>query len=408
VNRARLGPPLTVWSVILGSRALLFVVGYLTVTHLPLATYARLFTYNRADLLTGTLGRWLNSWANWDGQWYVRIARVGYRERSYTAFFPLYPMLVRWLSPLGAHGYIVTGVALSLVFYVAALYLLYRLIVIDYGRRVAGWTVVFASLFPTSFFFQAVYTESAFLLFVVACLFFARREQWLFAGVAGFFAALTRNTGILLLLPMALFYLEARNWRLRRVDRRLAWFALVPAGLAVWMVYLQVKLGDPLAFSLAQRHWHRHLRAPWITLDHGLRSGISGIATILHHGQWTLSDTAHGPLPVSSEIVRISLPNALALIALLVAVALLAMTARRMKLPYMVYGLASLVAPLFYPTPLQPLFSMPRFVVVVFPVFLALALLTQRLPATRIALLAGSTLALVLLTSVFVRFIFVA
>jgi hypothetical protein len=407
-TQAGLTPPLSVWSVILGSRVLLFVVGYLTVSRFHQSAYARRLTYNRPELLLGTAGRWLNSWANWDGQWYVRIARVGYRGRSYAAFFPLYPVLVRWLAPLAADSYIVAGIGLSLVFYVAAMYLLYRLIDIDYGRQVAGWTVVFASLCPTSFFFQAVYTESAFLLFVVACLFFARRGQWLFAGVAGFFATLTRNTGILLLLPMALLYLDACNWRPRRIDRRVAWFALVPAGLAVWMVYLQAKLGDPFAFSLAQRHWHRRLTAPWIAVEHGLRSGVSGIVTILHHGQETAAITAGGTLPVSSEVVRSAVPNALALVALLVAVTVLALAARRIKLPYLVYGFASLAAPLFYPTPRQPLYSMPRFVVVIFPVFLAFALLTRRLPATRTALLVGSALGLVLLTSLFARFFFVA
>lgn len=407
---ARSSPPLSVWSVILGSRMLLFLVGYLTVTHVPgAAINARLLTYNRDQLLPGTLGTVLNSWANWDGQWYVRIARVGYHRLDYTAFFPLYPLLVRWLTPLAAHSYIIAGVALSSAFYLAAMYMLYRLVAIDYERRVAAWTVIFASLFPTSFFFQAVYTESAFLFFVVACLFWARREQWLLAGCAGFLAALTRNTGILVLLPMSVFYMDARHWRLGRVDRHAAWFALVPAGLAVWMAYLQVRLGDWLAFSRAQRHWDRSFALPWVTLSRGLRSGASGIATLLlHHGQPAAFAAAGGTLQVSSHYARVALPNALALVTLVVAVGALVLAARRLRLAYLVYGFAALVAPLSYPTPLQPLYSMPRFILAVFPVFLALALLTERLRATRLALLAASALTLVLLTSVFVRFIFVA
>jgi hypothetical protein len=404
------GPSPVVWAVIVGSRALLLGVGYLTLLRvLQAASNARALTYNHAQLLPGTLGRVFNAWANWDGQWYMRIARVGYPRPEYAAFFPFYPELVRALGPLTAHRYIIAGVALSLAFYAAAMYVLHRLVAIDYGTRVAGWTVVFASLFPTSFFFQAVYTESAFLFLVVTCLFFARREQWLLAGLVGFLAALTRNTGVLLLVPMALFYLGARRFRLRRVDRHLVWFALVPAGLAAWMVYLRIRLGNALAFSQAQLHWHRRFTAPWVTLSAGVHRGISGIATLLlHNSQASPLEDARNSLLVSSHVARNALPNALGLVLLVAAALALVLAARRLKLPYLVYGLASLAVPLFYPTPLQPLYSMPRFIVVAFPVFLALALLTERLVVTRLALLAVSTVTLVLLTSVFVRFIFVA
>ena len=189
----------------------------MAVTQLPPAAHASRFVYASRLLLSGVPGRWLNAWANWDGQWYLKISRLGYTTRQSSAFFPLYPLFVRVLAPLFAHSSLIAGVALSVAFFVAAMYLLYRLIVIDYGPRVAAWTVIFASLFPTSFYFQAVYTESLFLLTTVACLFFARREQWLWAGLAGFCAALTRNTGVLLLLPMAMFYFGARDGKLRRL-----------------------------------------------------------------------------------------------------------------------------------------------------------------------------------------------
>ncbi len=396
-------PPLGVWSVIVGSRVLALVAAYLAVTRLPQAVYARRLIYNPTALLSGAPGRWLNAWADWDGQWYVRIAREGYRARVSAAFFPLYPLLLRVLSPLVAHSYVVVGVALSLACYVAAMVVLYRLVTIDYGDRVASWTVVFASVFPTSFFFQAVYTESIFLLTTVTCLYFARRERWLLAGLAGFLAALTRNTGILVLLPMALFYLSARGWRLRQLDRRLAFFALVPAGLALWMVYLLAKFGDPLAFSRAQDYWHRHLSTPWTTIDLGVRKGIAGIQALMHNGEGTPSISSHNTL-----LIPVTLPNALAFVSLVGAVVVLVLSVRRLKLPYAAYAWASLAAPLFYPAPRQPLYSLPRFLVVIFPVFLGLALVSERLKVTRVAISVAFMLGLLLLTSVFVRFNFVA
>jgi hypothetical protein len=202
---------------------------------------------------------------------------------------------------------------------------------------------------------------------------------------------------------MALFYFGARDGNMRRLDRQLAWFGLVPAGLLVWMAYLQVKFGDPLAFLQAQAHWGRSLSMPWIAVDRGLLRGIAGIATLLRHGLGPTSLDSRGQL-----LIPVALPNALALVVLLGAIVVLALTARRLKLPYAVYAIAVLIAPLFSPTPRQPLFSLPRFVLVIFPVFLGLALLTQRLKATRVALLAAFALTLVVLTSVFTRFFFVA
>ncbi len=400
---ASAAPPLCVWSAIIGSRVLVFLGGHVAVAHLPPAAYASTFIHAPRLLLTGVPGRWFNAWANWDGQWYLEISHRGYHTGQATAFFPLYPLLVRGLAPLFANSYLIAGVASSLVFFVAAMYLLYRLIVIDYGPRVAAWTVVFASLFPTSFFFQAVYTESLFLLATVACLFFARREQWLWAGLAGFCAALARNTGVLLLLPMAMFYFGARDGKLWRWDGQLAWFALVPAGLLVWMGYLQSRFGDPFAFLVAQAHWGRSLSAPWTTLDHGLVRGVAAIATLVRHG---LGTPRLGP--GGMVIIPVTLPDALALVVLVAIVAVLALTARTLKRPYLVYAIATLVAPLFSPTPRQPLFSLPRFVLVMFPVFLGFALLTRRLRVTRLALLVAFALALVLLTTVFARFYFVA
>ena len=66
------------------------------------------------------------------------------------------------------------------------------------GAKSALWTVVFLSVFPTAFFFQAIYSESLFLLLSVACFLAARRGRWALAGAAGFLASLTRNTGLLL------------------------------------------------------------------------------------------------------------------------------------------------------------------------------------------------------------------
>jgi Gpi18-like mannosyltransferase len=261
--------------------------------------------------------------------------------------------------------------------------------------------VVLLCLFPTAFFFSAVYTESLFLLVTVACLYFARQGQWLQAGLAGALAVLTRNTGLLLLVPLATLYFggaDRRRWR----DWRLACFALLPAGLAVWAAFLWRRFGDPLAFLKAQAHWGRKLAMPWVAIERGLRSGLVGIGALRNGLGATVIDS-RGRL-----VIPVALPNALALCVLLGAVAILCLTARRQKPAYLCYAIAALLVPLFSPSDRQPLLSLPRFVLVCFPVFVGLALLTERLRWTRLVLAVALALGLVALTTVFVRFYFVA
>ena len=117
----------------------------------------------------------------------------------------------------------------SLVAFFVALFLLYRLAELDFGSEVAAATVALIAFCPFAFFFSAIYTESLFLALVVGSIYAARRERWLVAGVVGAFASATRNTGVLVAVPIVLLYLygprEARaplsRWHERRHGLRL-------------------------------------------------------------------------------------------------------------------------------------------------------------------------------------------
>src|SRR5918912_2573706 len=75
---------LGVW---LASRAFFLVVGALGSALVVNAWHANVFRFTPP----GTL----SYWATWDGSWYEDIARLGYADATSTAFFPLYPLLVR-------------------------------------------------------------------------------------------------------------------------------------------------------------------------------------------------------------------------------------------------------------------------------------------------------------------------
>ncbi|HZL64689.1 MAG TPA: hypothetical protein VFD50_07095, partial [Thermoleophilia bacterium] len=156
--------------------------------------------------------------------------------------------------------YVIGGIVISLVSYGVAMVLLYKLTKELFGPTVAAWTVALISWFPTSVVFSAVYSESLFLMLTVAAFWFATRRRWFLAGLAGLLAALTRNSGLLLVVPLLLLYGRECGWSLRRVslrwprDLRLGLLLLVPAGLLLYMGYLQARFGKPLLFSTVEKH----------------------------------------------------------------------------------------------------------------------------------------------------------
>ena len=134
------------------------------------------------------------------------MAVQGYPDGQFATFFPLYPLTVRAAALLAGHNYELASIALSTIFFLAAAALLYHLVELDFGRRAALCSVAFLSLFPTSFFFQAAYSESLLLLLSLLCFWCLRRDRLVLAGVAALLATLTRVTGILLLAPLAMAY----------------------------------------------------------------------------------------------------------------------------------------------------------------------------------------------------------
>jgi Gpi18-like mannosyltransferase len=125
--------------------------------------------------------RWLDVWARWDSDWYLRIIKNGYEVAGYAtgeytslAFFPLYPETVRLFYRLlpaawqGTQAALVLGIVVSNLCMLGALAGLYWHVRVRFAdRAMAQRTVAYLLAFPTAFFLGCVYTESAFLLLAV-------------------------------------------------------------------------------------------------------------------------------------------------------------------------------------------------------------------------------------------------
>jgi Mannosyltransferase (PIG-V) len=301
--------------------------------------------------------------ARWDSVWYLDIAGSGYGGGDRAAFFPLYPLLVRVGGTLCGSP-LIAGVALSCGAFVVALAALHRLAVIEVGPEAARWTVVALALFPGSLWFSAVYSESLFLMVSVGAVLCARQQRWAAAGLLGALGAATRSAGLLLLVPLALLWWDA--WRARRaraVD--LAWLALVPVGLGAFCGYLALAGEGAGAPFSSQDTWHRALAGPWAGAADGASAAWAGVRQLVHGPPPPLYfDAAVG------DAMAIGRHNVALFACLVLAVPALIGALRRLPLAHGAYALCALLLPLSYPVGPQPLMSLPRFVAVLYPLFL--------------------------------------
>src|SRR3954471_19617019 len=171
--------------------------------------------------------------ARWDAVWFLDVAHSGYGGAD-SAFFPLYPLLVRGLAPAGAPAALLPAAyAVALAALAGALYLLRRLAELELGNAVAARrATLLLAFFPGALWLGAPYSESVFLLLSIGAIYAARTGRWAWAGACPGLASGTRTAGIVLLVPLAILW-----WRSRlRRPRDAPWLAIAPAGLAGYTV----------------------------------------------------------------------------------------------------------------------------------------------------------------------------
>ncbi|WP_187369213.1 mannosyltransferase family protein [Baekduia soli] len=331
-----------------------------------------------ADLLVGPAARW-------DSVWFLAIAGSGYDGGDRTAFFPLYPLLVR-VGGILCGSPLLAAIAISCAAFLAALAVLHRLAVLEVGDEAARWAVLALALFPGALWFSAAYSESLFLLVSVGAVLCARTGRWAAAGVLGALAAATRSAGLLLLVPLALLWLD--GWRARGPGRArvadLAWLGVVPLGLLAYCGFLALGGHGFTAPFSAQDTWHRSLAGPWAGVRDGAVAAWDGARQVVHG--------AAPPVyfrPAGGDPVEVGRHNLMLFGFLVAAVPALAGALRRLPLAHGAYAATALLLPLSYPVGPQPLMSLPRFEAVLYPLFLWIGLWLARGSAARRAVVLG-------------------
>src|SRR5512138_423816 len=180
----------------LGLRAVTACAAFLINAAFPMAQREQFTVFPSTNLFWDTFARF-------DSGWYFNIARYGYEwveaGRSNLAFFPLYPLLMRYVA-LGLGGgrsrVYMAGILISWTAFVLAMLILHRLARVELkDDAAAARAVVFAAIFPFAFFFGVVYTEALFLCLTVAAFYGFRTRQWWLGALAGALATATRANG---------------------------------------------------------------------------------------------------------------------------------------------------------------------------------------------------------------------
>ncbi len=433
VDPARMAAVRDTWRALWISRLLVWVAGVGALVAFGLVRTRNAFNPPHVTSGFGWLGDLLAApAARWDAAWYLVIAHYGYHPElgaftsSRTAFFPLYPLGLRTISALGLPP-VAAGVALSVAALAAGLYGVHRLTTLELSRltsaarrpgaaagasaapdtgsargaQTARLTVLATALSPMAFYFSAVYSESLYLALSVGVFWCARRGRWAWVGVLGALAGATRSAGLVLMVPALVLYLygprddrapdfPARGAGARRGGRRyrlrgnVLWLALLPAGVAAYMAYLALAGGAPLEPFHAQEVWNRHFAGPYLGVWDGARAAFEGLRQMLSF------QSAHVYFTASAEAPMVSAGHNLMLFAfLLAALPAIVGVLRRLPAAYGAYVCAALALPLSYPVTPQPLMSLPRFLVVLFPLFMWLGAWLDERPRAR-----GPTLAI--------------
>jgi hypothetical protein len=383
-----------------------------------------LFTYATLLLRPGDIGAPTSfpalgqAWLQWDAKWYVQIAQAGYFNEQSTAFFPLYPLLVHTVGVLFGGHYLAAALVVSNLGTLGGFIGLALLAEHEFGAaRTASFAVTALAAYPLAFFLAAPYTEGPFIALAAFALYCARTGKMRAAAACAFGATLMRPTGVILLAPLIWEYGSQRGWwadwprldswraRLRRAFNSDAWrwrgnrgaltaslvVGAVPAALALYMLFLGVRFGDPLLFLHAQQRYWGHA-APGAPVTPGAPSPA---------GAAHPSTTPFSWLAPSYEQAR-SLVDLAPLAIFLVLTILLA---RRQPVMYTLYMAGLLLLCLSSPRPdrLGYFGAAGRFLCAALPIFLWLGRWSESRPwlyllLTSAGFLLQATLATVFLT----------
>ena len=375
----------------LGWRVLLCVFAFLS-TFL-IVNFGNRFAYADRVLTITHLPSWIWGFGNFDGVHYLKIAQSGYAADLSQAFFPLYPLLIRFfnffpkdnlLDPVlfNDPSYFYTAMVLSIIFFIGALYFTYKLFSENYNKKIAQISILLLLSFPTAFYFGAVYSESLLLLLTVLTFWFTKKDKFLLAGLFAALASATKIQGAILFIFLAVeLWQKYRNnlsEQRKHFTKDLLGILIAPLGLIFYMVYLKNTTGDFLYFLSSQPSFGAGRSSlPLIFLPQVIYRYLKIFLTV--------------------KVASLAFFNAFLEFSMTMGtVAVLIMAFKKMKFSYWIFSILVVILPTLTGT----FSSMPRYVLMAFMLFPYLAVRYEK--NIKLIIIAQAFLQIILL-SMFIR-----
>jgi hypothetical protein len=229
-------------------------------------------------------------------------------------------------------------------------------------------------IFPTAFFFGAVYSESLFFLLLVSSFYLARKKKWFPACLIACLLSVTRLVGIFILPALIWEYLsqqKAKRFKLKDILN----FILVPLGFLGYIYFNSRKWGNGFYFIHAHGQLANSRSVDKIILFPQTVYRYFKILSTLpyQHYEWGIA---------LLELAAFVLAGYLLVLAVI----------RKVRASYLVFSFLAFLLPSSSGT-----FSgLPRYLLVVFPIFIILAQIKNR-SLYLVALVAGLLLQFLLL-----------
>ncbi len=332
----------------------IFLILLAIVSPVVIPVWGGRFPYVEERLIATKLPSFIWSWGNFDSVHYLPIAQNYYSDYFTQTFFPFYPILIRLAAKLFfENNYFLSGIFISNISFCFALILFYKLMKLEKMEKYFLWSMIFLFTYTTSFYFGALYSESLFLVLSLSSFYAARRGNWLLAGIAGFFASLTRLFG-LFIFPALIYEIFVQFRQSAKDSSKLynaAYLMLIPLGLVAYMVYLQVEFKDALLF------WHAQ---PAFGAERVTNSIVLTPQVIYRY------------IKILFSVSAVTIPFWIALLELmsfLISAAILFTGRKTIRTSYSIYAWLILIVPGLTGT----FSSLPRYTSIIFPLFMILA-----------------------------------
>ena len=316
--------------------------------------YQGYYYYNITPILDGLPGALLGMWQRWDAIHYLRIALFGYTDAQLTAFFPLLPFVSRLVSYIFGGDVLFASILVTNSAFFISLRLLYGIVEELFSADTASNTLFYVIIFPTAFFFYSIYPQSLLLMLVLIAYWCARHGKWTVVLFAGFFAGLTHPTSVVLSLLI--------GWEAVRTIARKEPGNRIPMVLAPFMnligtgsFFLWRNMAGFASYQEVQQQMYSiNIHFPW--------EGMAAIVSFIMH------------LPLKME-------NFVGWIYIFIFLVILGLTLVSItKVPWAMwiyqFGVILLILSIVLVN--DPLLGILRYPLIMFPIFIEMALLIKR------------------------------